>query len=185
MIFLYVLACATNKDSENVMNSNEKVYETHQRKEQQNQSIAEDKSSNDKDYPAEVQKILPLLISRHSIPCQELPKTSIESLHFIVETIQTPPWVAMRSAQCMLEIYPSEGMDIYNDWINEPDTLGLAILIANQLEHLPNDVLNSLFPLFPTSPHVEKLKTITLSHKDHFEKKLSEENAQILQSLEE
>ena len=184
MIFLYVLSCATNKDSENVMNSNDRLYERHQRDEQQSQSTSEDKSSNDKVYPEEVQKILPLLISRHSTPCRELPKTSIESLHFIVENIQTPPWVAMRSAQCMLEIYPSEGMDIYNDWMNRPKTLGLTILIVNQIEHLPNDVLNVLFPHFSTSPHLEKIKMRTLSHKEYLEKQLSKENLQILQSLE-
>ena len=184
MIFLYLLSCATNKDSENVMNKKARVYESHQRDEQQGQSTAENQSSNDKDYPEEVQKILPLLISRHSTPCRELPQTSMESFHFIVKNIQTPPWVAMRSAQCMLEIYPSEGMEIYNSWMDGSDTLGLAILIANQIEHLPNDELNAIFPHFPTSPHLEKIKTIILSHKDFLEKKLSKENVQILHSLE-
>ena len=55
-----------------------------------------------------------------------------------------------------LEIYPSEGIDIYKNWLHGTDTLGLAILIANQIEQLPNNVQNVLFPHFSTSPHLEK-----------------------------
>ena len=91
----------------------------------------------------------------------------------------------MRSAQCMLEIYPYEGIEIYKSWMNGPDTLGLAILIANQIEHLPNNVLNALFPHFSTSPHLGKIKMITLRYKDFLEKELSKENVRILQSFEE
>ena len=185
MIILYLLSCATNKDSENVKNHKERAYETYQKDEHQEQSIIEDQPSIHKNYPEEVQKVLPSLISRHSVPCRELPKTSIDSFHFIVENIQRPPWAAMRSAQCMLEIYPSEGMDIYKNWIHGTDTLGLAILIANQIEQLPNNVQNVLFPHFSTSPHLEKIKTTILSHKDELGKTLSKENVQILQSLEE
>ena len=185
MIILYLLSCATNKDSENVKNNKERAYETYQLDEQQSLSTAEDIPSIDKKYPEEVQKILPSLTSRHSIPCQELSKTSFDSFYFIVENIQTPPWAAMRAAQCMLEIYPAEGTEIYKKWMNEPDTLGLAILIVNQIEQLPNDVLNTLFPHLSTSPHLEKIKTTILSHKDYLEKTLSKENVHMFQALEE
>ena len=58
MIILYLLSCATNKDSENVKSNKERAYETYQKDEDQEQSIVEDQASIHKNYPEEVQKSL-------------------------------------------------------------------------------------------------------------------------------
>ena len=184
MIILYLLSCATSKDSENVINKKDRVYEKYQRDEQISQSSTQEKKSEHEIHPKEVQQILPPLVSRHSLPCHELAKTSIETLNYVVENIKKPPWAAMRSAQCMLEMYPSEGTDIYQSWIDRSETLGLAILIADQIEYLSGDPLNTLFPHFSNSPHLEKIKSIVLRHKEYLEKQLSKENLLILHSWE-
>ena len=89
MIILYLLFVQQIKTLKMSRITKERAYETYQKDEHQEQSVIEDKVSVHKNYPEEVQRIL--LISRHSVPCRELPKTSIDSFSSSLKRVQTPP----------------------------------------------------------------------------------------------
>ena len=178
MLFLS-LSCAINKEGDFVKSKPQSVH---------SQSIQTDKNQEDKaekeetadqkqiEHPQNVEIILPSFISRHPTPCPDISISSIDDLVYIVEHIQKPPWTAMRSAQCMLELYPEEGQPYFEEWIANPSKQGLAHLVVLHLPKISDEILNELVPQFDVSPHKDKLKQNLVDQREAIQHRLHEEN---------
>jgi hypothetical protein len=176
------ISCASNKDPETSVHQQDRIFE----RSQNNTSSETTTSSFDVDsspYPESVAIILPSFISRHPSSCNEIRISSLSDLQYIIEEIPSPPWASMRAAQCMLELYPEEGISIYIEWMNDSTTLGLAILVGNHIHEFPQSSLNTIFPYIKESPHIDRIKKSIIKEKSHLERELSDENLKILHSL--
>ena len=181
MLFLS-LACAINKEGD-VLKSKPQSIHTQSIQSDENQEDNEEKEETVDQkqikHPQNVEIILPALISRHPTPCNDIPISVIDELVYIMEHIEKPPWTAMRSAQCILELYPEQGMPYFEEWIANPSKQGLAHLIALHLPKISDEILNELLPQFDVSPHKNNLKSILLNQKETIQYRLNEENQQM------
>ena len=84
------------------------------------------------------------LVTHLSLRDQKLSCASLSSpqlqkeLTDIVDTVERPPWVPMRAAACLTELYPSTSEEDLIRWISSPDKKGLAFLIAGQISKIPD-----------------------------------------------
>lgn len=62
------------------------------------------------------------------------------SFHYVVNTVQTPPWAPMRAAGCILELYPESSKDAIVGWVRTKETEGLGRLVLSKLATLPEPV---------------------------------------------
>ena len=179
MIF-FILACAINKETDMIKNKPHPPQIDKNLEVDKNLESKEDAGKQHKiEHPQNVEVILPSLIARHPTSCVELGTTEIDDLVYIIEHIQKPPWAAMRSAQCILELYPERGQMYFEEWIFNPSKQGLAHLVALHLPKTSDELLNDLFPQFDMSPHKSKLKPVILQHKELLFVRLNEENQRI------
>ena len=111
-----------------------------------------------------IQSEEPSLIARlsmrdNNIICSDLPKDNLRSqLINIVETVERPPWVPMRAATCLTELYPSESLEEMTRWITAPDKKGLAFLMAGNISKLPDDIAQQVAQAGLLGPHAKDVR---------------------------
>ena len=94
-----------------------------------------------------------------TLSCTDLAGENLkQELVNIVETIQRPPWVPMRAATCLAELYPSESKPELMRWIADPQKKGLAFLIAGQLSHLSTEDARSVANAGLNGPHGQQIR---------------------------
>lgn len=76
-------------------------------------------------------------------------------LHLIVEKVKQPAWVGMRAASCIIELYPSESVDVLEKWMISENTMGLAYLLSTKIEILPEAVALKIGKAGINGPHAE------------------------------
>jgi hypothetical protein len=74
-------------------------------------------------------------------PCDEIEEmaseTPLEDLSWVVANIENPPWVGMRAAGCILENHSVDASELLESWVVDPALRGLAILVLDNLDALP------------------------------------------------
>jgi hypothetical protein len=87
------------------------------------------------------QAIYEALLPRHAEPdCAAVDRLSpdpLRDLRFVVDNAQTPAWVPMRAAQCIVVRHAAEAEAEIGAWLVDPQRKGLAILAADGLDHVP------------------------------------------------
>ena len=72
------------------------------------------------------------------ISCADLKGEHLhKALIAIVESDDQPPWLPMRAAQCLIELYPKEAETSLISWMHDSKKKGLAFMIAGQCHKLP------------------------------------------------
>lgn len=107
-----------------------------------------------------VSSLMSLLSARDSqIDCTQLPTEELQTqLVSIVETIERPPWVPMRAATCLTELYPTESQEELLRWIATPEKKGLAFLIAGQIPKLPDEIAINVARAGLQGPHAQEIR---------------------------
>lgn len=68
---------------------------------------------------------------------EALTETPLETLLFVVDNAQQPPWVGMRAAECLTSRHAEAAEASITAWVSSAETKGLAILALNQLDTMP------------------------------------------------
>ena len=90
----------------------------------------------------------------NTISCSSLSSPQLQQdLTEIVDTVERPPWVAMRAAACLSDLYPKKSKDDLARWISAPNKKGLAFLIAGKLSKLPDATAISIAKAGLEGPH--------------------------------
>lgn len=71
---------------------------------------------------------------------EALSSTPVEHLVEVVDRSPMPPWVPMRAAACLVQGHGAEIQDTLVAWVTGENTKGLAILVCDQIDALPEDV---------------------------------------------
>ena len=71
---------------------------------------------------------------------EALTETPVETLLFVVDNAQQPPWAGMRAAECLTTRHAVAAQDAIEGWVSSTETKGLAILVLNQIDALPLEV---------------------------------------------
>lgn len=71
---------------------------------------------------------------------EALSPTPVETLREVIARAQQPPWAAMRAANCLIQGHGPEVQADLVAWVGASETRGLALLVLDQLDLLPEDV---------------------------------------------
>lgn len=82
----------------------------------------------------------------------------VASMRQIVATVQMPPTVPMRAASCLLRGHGAEIEADLLSWVSAPETLGLAQLVAGDIDSLPPDLGKRVAERALAGPLAEKLQ---------------------------
>ena len=131
MLYLFLLACGESPPNESI-----------QEKESQKQDLITRLSARD-----------------HQISCASLSSPQLQKdLTEIVDTVERPPWVPMRAAACLTELFPQASKEDLIRWISAPNKKGLAFLIAGQLSKIPDDSAISIAKAGLSGPHSRDIR---------------------------
>ena len=85
-----------------------------------------------------------------------------QALVTIVQDYSYPPWAPMHAADCLIKSQSPLAKEEMLRWLSDPNTMGLAIKMANQLSQIESDFSQELVEAGLKGPH-----------KLEFEKRLS------------
>ena len=68
----------------------------------------------------------------------------VASLTAIVDNVSAPPWAGMRAASCLATRHAEAAQATLAGWVVDPGKKGLAILVMNQLDQMPQPVAMDL-----------------------------------------
>ena len=68
---------------------------------------------------------------------EALTETPVDTLLFVVDNAQQPPWAGMRAAECLTTRHAEAAEASITAWVSSSETKGLAILALNQLDIMP------------------------------------------------
>ena len=95
----------------------------------------------------------------NTISCASLSSPQLqEDLTEIVDTVERPPWVPMRAAACLSDLYPEKSKDDLVRWISAHNKKGLAFLIAGKLSKLPDSAAISIAKAGLEGPHARDIR---------------------------
>jgi len=90
---------------------------------------------------------------------EALSETPVETLLFVVDNAQQPPWVGMRAADCLLTRHAEEAQEAIESWVSHTETKGLAILALNQLDAMPLEIALSVARTALAGPEADTART--------------------------
>ena len=90
---------------------------------------------------------------------EALTETPVETLLFVVDNAQQPPWAGMRAAECLISRHAVAAQASLTAWVSSPETKGLAILALNQLDTMPLEVSLTVARAALVGPDVESART--------------------------
>ena len=62
-----------------------------------------------------------------------------EDYLWLIEHVQQPPWVGIRAATCILQHHHEAAWAHIQHWLTQPELKGLALLVLNEIDSLPED----------------------------------------------
>ncbi len=68
---------------------------------------------------------------------EALSETPVADLVYVVEHATQPPWAGMRAASCLVERHAEEARDEILAWVGDAGKRGLAILVFDKVDALP------------------------------------------------
>ncbi len=71
---------------------------------------------------------------------EALTSTPVATLVAVAEHVTMPPWVGTRAASCLTGRHAEEAKPTLVAWAGTPDKRGLVILLANELDAMPEAV---------------------------------------------
>jgi hypothetical protein len=71
-------------------------------------------------------------------------KISVSQWAEVAERVEVPPWVPIRAAICVVELYGEEGLSAYLRWVAAPQWLGLSRVVVERIDILPEDAALSV-----------------------------------------
>lgn len=95
-------------------------------------------------------------------PCSDLPNSEgllHTDLLLIVKEVTQPPWVGMRAAGCVIELFPQESQTTFESWMRSEQTMGLAYLLTAKISTLPESVALDIGRIGLAGPHAEGVKS--------------------------
>lgn len=90
---------------------------------------------------------------------EALTETPVETLLFVVDNAQQPPWAGMRAAECITSRHAVEAQESIKAWVSSSETKGLAILALNQLDAMPLEVALTVARTALEGPDAESART--------------------------
>ncbi|MFZ5480665.1 MAG: hypothetical protein ACOZNI_28140 [Myxococcota bacterium] len=79
-----------------------------------------------------------VLRARDEPGCAALGEVAREELAGLAEEDVQPPWVPVRAARCLVELYPdAETAARVRPWMADPSRAGLALVVVGKLDLLP------------------------------------------------
>lgn len=97
---------------------------------------------------ADQEAVYRALLVRHDPPtCEQLDALTSDPVGtylYLVQNAQQPAWVGMRAASCLMHAHTEAATPYLEQWVVDPDTRGLAILVIGQLDELPLELATSL-----------------------------------------
>jgi hypothetical protein len=88
--------------------------------------------------------------------CESLSKGNDEfqrDLKIIVEHVTHPPWAGMRAASCVIELYPEQSLNTFEEWMTQENTMGLAYLLSSKLSEMPESIAIPVAEAGLSGPH--------------------------------
>ena len=117
------------------------------------------------------ERVYKLLSVRDPAPsCQEveaLTETPVETLLWLVDNAAMPPWVGLRSADCLVSGHPTEIEPQATDWMESEGSRGLALLLCDHLDAMDPDLASRLALAGLAGPYAEDVSArLLLSQRD-------------------
>lgn len=84
---------------------------------------------------------------------EALSPTPVETLLEVVERAQQPPWAGMRAANCLVQGHAEAVQGELAAWVADPEARGLALLVLDQLDSLPEPLALDLATRALAGPH--------------------------------
>lgn len=86
---------------------------------------------------------------------ESLTPTPVQTLLEVIDRAQQPPWAGMRAANCLIQGHGEEIADSLGDWVSADDTKGLALLVLDQLDSLPEALALEVAGQALAGPHAD------------------------------
>jgi hypothetical protein len=98
-----------------------------------------------------------LLSTKDSPPAcgdvEALSPSPVSALQHIVVGVSRPPTVAMRAADCLIVGHGAEVPAVLQQWVVDPNTRGLALLVLDRLDRVPAPVALEVAKAALSGPH--------------------------------
>lgn len=92
--------------------------------------------------------VLRALSVRHGAPScadvEALTPAPVETLLWVVEEVELPPWAPVRAAECLATRHAAAVRDHLERWVVAPETRGLGRLVIERLDAVPVDLARDL-----------------------------------------
>jgi hypothetical protein len=109
------------------------------------------------------QKLVTALSVRHPAPnCAEaesLSMTPLADLLAVVDQVEMPPWAGMRAAHCIIDGHGVQAEAQLIQWMGKPETAGLAMMVADRLDRLPEGLSERLRKAGRSGQNAARLET--------------------------
>lgn len=79
----------------------------------------------------------------------------VQDLLFVVDHAQQPPWAGLRAAACLIDGHAAEIEPRLEQWVTDPSTRGLGIVVLGKLDVLPEPVAVKVARLALSGPDPE------------------------------
>lgn len=89
---------------------------------------------------------------------EALTSTPVATLSALVEHATMPPWVGTRAATCLMRGHAEEARGALVAWAGAPDKRGLVILMANELDAMPEGVALEVAKAGLAGPYSEDMR---------------------------
>lgn len=107
--------------------------------------------------PPEAQSVYRALSVRDPEPdcatVEALSPTPLATLLLVIQHAEQPPWVGIRAATCVLDRHAQLASPALLDWVEGPRTRGLALLVLDRLDRLPEPLALDLAAAALKGPH--------------------------------
>ena len=84
---------------------------------------------------------------------EALAKDPVATLISVTNHVEMPPWVGVRAAHCLTSRHAAAAEPTLTAWVTDPNTRGLAILVLDELNTLPEPLALRLATATLSGPH--------------------------------
>jgi len=104
------------------------------------------------------QALTPRHLERSCTELATLSATPTEDFVWLAENAERPSWVAIRSAECVLELYAEPAAADLTRWMQSPNTLGLALTTVHAMDGVPASVARPVLEAGLAGPLADELR---------------------------
>jgi hypothetical protein len=104
------------------------------------------------------QALTPRHLERACTELATLSDTPAEDFVWLAENTERPAWVAIRSAECVLELYAEPAAPALTRWMQSQNTLGLALTTVHAMDGVPVSVARPVLEAGLAGPLADELR---------------------------